>query len=486
MNRFLLFLVLSCTSQVIHAQYVYTIKADSVKITNSCDTAELIIENHTQDVCGFLFNKGKGRTEFRRAAMRLNDSMYLIGCDTIMMSPNALNGLSKNNGSIVWGQNPGQPGNPATLLNDREIPMNGHSVNFNNGRVVVSKSVSGTENSSVVDLSTTWNTTASPSALKLNVINTSSGADANLLDIQQDGLTRLKLLKNPAEIIVGTFGPRINQVGGVQGGLSLTAYQATSNQFIVGMGFKLSSSDGISGLANRNVINFEAQDNLSTSGSSSILNLSKGRFYVTSGTAEMNMFNIGTTVEQSGSASGITRGIYINPTIISAADFRALEIATGKSILNGKVTVNSSLSPTAGLLLGAGSTTAGSAPLKLTAGAVLTTPENGAIEFDGTDLYLTENTSRYKLAKTVGGQVTTDFGVSSLSAFNNVTTTLTVTGAQPGDVVNVSANSGAVNPASIIITGYVTSAHTVTLRAYNASNSAVPIASDTYEVRVIR
>jgi len=46
MNRILFLLVLTCTSQTISAQYVYTIKADSVKITNSCDTAELIIENH--------------------------------------------------------------------------------------------------------------------------------------------------------------------------------------------------------------------------------------------------------------------------------------------------------------------------------------------------------------------------------------------------------------------------------------------------------
>jgi len=64
MNRLLLLLALIGAGQGIHAQYVYTIKADSVKITNSCDTAELIIENHTQDVCGFLFNKGGGRTEF--------------------------------------------------------------------------------------------------------------------------------------------------------------------------------------------------------------------------------------------------------------------------------------------------------------------------------------------------------------------------------------------------------------------------------------
>ena len=71
----------------LNAQYVYTIKADSVKITN-CDSAELILENHTQGVPGFLFNTGNGRTIFKRGAQKLNDSTYLIGADTIKVSSN--------------------------------------------------------------------------------------------------------------------------------------------------------------------------------------------------------------------------------------------------------------------------------------------------------------------------------------------------------------------------------------------------------------
>ena len=46
-------------------------------------------------------------------------------------------------------------------------------------------------------------------------------------------------------------------------------------------------------------------------------------------------------------------------------------------------------SMTAVLHLKAGTSEAGSAPLKLTAGSLLTTPEAGAIEFDGTNLYFT-------------------------------------------------------------------------------------------------
>ncbi len=71
-----------------NAQYVYTIKADSVKITN-CDSAELIIENHTQAVPGFLYNTGNGRTIFKRGAQKLNDSTYLVGADTIKLPSNS-------------------------------------------------------------------------------------------------------------------------------------------------------------------------------------------------------------------------------------------------------------------------------------------------------------------------------------------------------------------------------------------------------------
>lgn len=85
MNRFLLLLMLTVISQSIYAQYIYTIKADSVKITNTCDTAELIIENHTQTVPGFLYNKGRGRTEFRRVMQKINDTLVTIGADSLKL-----------------------------------------------------------------------------------------------------------------------------------------------------------------------------------------------------------------------------------------------------------------------------------------------------------------------------------------------------------------------------------------------------------------
>lgn len=55
----------------------------------------------------------------------------------------------------------------------------------------------------------------------------------------------------------------------------------------------------------------------------------------------------------------------------------------------GNISIGVGASPSAALHIKAGTASAGTAPLKLTAGTNLTTPENGAIEFDGTNIYIT-------------------------------------------------------------------------------------------------
>lgn len=112
-------------------------------------------------------------------------------------------------------------------------------------------------------------------------------------------------------------------------------------------------------------------------------------------------------------------------------DFDAAKITTGtmaKSRLPTDVVYNGdnvsvgigTASPTAILHLKAGTSAANTAPLKLTAGVNLTTPEAGAIEFDGTSLYYTDGTNtRRALASTTG---TSSFsGVSSISNTTNIT-----------------------------------------------------------------
>jgi hypothetical protein len=73
----------------------------------------------------------------------------------------------------------------------------------------------------------------------------------------------------------------------------------------------------------------------------------------------------------------------------------ALKIDTsGTLTTTGNVGIGTT-SPTAVLHLKAGTATV--APFKLTAGTNLTTPENGALEYDGTDLFFTTGDTRYKV-----------------------------------------------------------------------------------------
>jgi hypothetical protein len=58
-------------------------------------------------------------------------------------------------------------------------------------------------------------------------------------------------------------------------------------------------------------------------------------FSPTSGTREHMGLWLLQTINQTGGANGITRGLYVNPTLTSAADFRAIETTAGNIIFNG-------------------------------------------------------------------------------------------------------------------------------------------------------
>lgn len=70
------------------------------------------------------------------------------------------NGLSVNSSSIGWGQSVGAIGNPAALLEDRQVPLNSFSINFTNGASELSMDMLGFANSFRL-LSTTYFTVGS-------------------------------------------------------------------------------------------------------------------------------------------------------------------------------------------------------------------------------------------------------------------------------------------------------------------------------------
>lgn len=84
-----LFLVLTMVSQTI-AQPDFRVKASNIILSNGSSPVELIIENSTKNIKGVLVNIGNGQTEFRQL-LRLNDSTFVIGNDTITIGSSASN-----------------------------------------------------------------------------------------------------------------------------------------------------------------------------------------------------------------------------------------------------------------------------------------------------------------------------------------------------------------------------------------------------------
>jgi hypothetical protein len=89
-----------------------------------------------------------------------------------------------------------------------------------------------------------------------------------------------------------------------------------------------------------------------TSGSVNVMSLN-ANFTPTSGTGVFTNFAINTVINQTGGANGITRGLYVNPTLTAAADFRAIETARG-NVVFGNLPTSSAGLPTGAIWNDAG------------------------------------------------------------------------------------------------------------------------------------
>jgi len=98
------------------------------------------------------------------------------------------------------------------------------------------------------------------------------------------------------------------------------------------------------------------------------VSIERNSFNPTSGTNTHTSLFIAPNINQTGTASGQTIGLYIRPTLTSAPNWTAFVVSAGVSIL-------------------APSSTA-SATLRIPSGTAPTTPVNGDIFFDGTNLFM--------------------------------------------------------------------------------------------------
>ena len=135
-------------------------------------------------------------------------------------------------------------------------------------------------------------------------VNAPSGFTGNFVNLQNGGTTQLSINST------GSFA--------FNGSTAIT-FDATNNSANTAFIFKMPAA-GTTG------VQIGGNNLTKTSATANVLDLSQG-IAPTSGTAVFNVANIDPTINQTGGASGITRGIYINPTLTAASDFRALEIA---------------------------------------------------------------------------------------------------------------------------------------------------------------
>jgi hypothetical protein len=132
-----------------------------------------------------------------------------------------------------------------------------------------------------------------------------------------------------------------------------------------------------------------------TTGLQNGLLISKG-FAPTSGNAIYNLTTIIPTINQTGGANGVTRGLFINPTLTSAADWRGIEVTSGGAYINTTSVQGSAI-------LQADSTTKGFLPPRMTAAqrTAIASPAEGLIvvQTDGTQgLYIYINATWRTLA----------------------------------------------------------------------------------------
>jgi hypothetical protein len=413
--------------------------ATDIHFLNVSGTSQVVASTTNGLTIAKLATGGTAPTTSGTTKMVITDANGLLSFTTI---PSGNNGLSVSSGVAQLGQAIGAGGDPAQLLSDREIPMStftlalkgttGNDTTFGPGTIVANRNASGTM------ISATNNVTT-------NLSNTGIG-----------GTT------------IVTFGSFSSYTSGGNGIFGVRRFQTLD------AGVSITTTVSTKQAAVSGTLQFENQ----TAGTSNVITIS-GTNPISVFSAKIDLWPIAgaQTKTISGMLAGystyfdLRSGIncvvdtYIDfdagrangtsgqtNTITNRYGFRVADLsnqlitstnrwgfyqegATDKNFFNGIIGIGTS-SPTAKLHIAAGSATANTAPLKLTSGTLMTTPEDGAIEYGSGHLYFTISSTRYQLD---GAAIGT--GTSGRVTYWNGSTTVT----SDSNFLYTSSNGGALS-----------------------------------------
>lgn len=298
------------------------------------------------------------------------------------------NGLSVSGADAVLGQDVGAAGDPAALLNAREIPMKTFQMNWRGGSTVLSPAAQISAGGRLEVYETlAAGTTENVELVSAN--STAAGSQPTLLHLDAT-------VTGP--VTIATPGAYLSMaINGVQ-----TFFMAYDGQT-----FFKNSTSGVTYLAisdaqevfgpagGQAIIQIEPVYNLSIPFGTANDIFLNGSFTVAGSTAALTQILMVPRVNQTAGGTGAIIGIDFAPSITSVTGqliaYRNLvgDVLLQANATTGRTGVHNNSTLTAWLHVGPGLAAAGSAPFKLTSGTNLTTPESGALEYNGPNLFFT-------------------------------------------------------------------------------------------------
>jgi hypothetical protein len=246
-------------------------------------------------------------------------------------------------------------------------------------------SLTGSNAQSALSITGTWNTTGTPTALLVNVTDTASNVSSLLADFQVDSVSRFRFLKNSTLFF--------------RAGSSIRPSNGTN-------AIATSASNGLNFVSNLPITLGDVSDYIfvnnqgsptNTSGLRVLVDLTRG-FAPTSGTGQYIDLRLLPAINQTGGANGITRGLFVNPTLTAAADWRSIEwsnntgrglwgVGTANNAMAGALNVGSASNANASAILELTSTTRGLLLPRMTSAQrdAIASPVAGLILYNTTD-----------------------------------------------------------------------------------------------------